>query len=54
MVWNSLLPHWVTSLECCYFITQLHKCAMGAKPMAANNCLMLLTYLNLDAANMGT
>ena len=30
---TPLLPHWVTSLECYYFITQVRNCKMGATPM---------------------
>ena len=33
MVWKSLIPHKVTSLECCYFITHMHNFVMGATPM---------------------
>ena len=39
LVLKSLLPHWVTSLECYYFITHMRNCVMGATPMSLNNAI---------------
>ena len=38
---KSLLPHYVTSLECNYFITHMRYCIMEATPMSASH---LITY----------
>ena len=34
---KSLLPHYVTSLECYYFITHVRNCVMGAVPVLPAN-----------------
>ena len=40
-----LLLHWVTSLECYYFITHVRNCVMGATPMEAT-CRLLINFAN--------
>ena len=37
---KSLLPHWVTYLECYYFITHVRNCVMGATPMKLTREIM--------------
>ena len=43
MVWKIILPHYVTSFECYYFITHMHSCVMGigATPM---NCISAFVH----------
>ena len=43
---NSLLPHWVTSLDCYYFITHVRNCVMGATPMPVFLSSGTEVYLN--------